>query len=58
MWFLARYLLTSRQIVGSMPPVVFVKDKEGAAVKEVTAVCDLLCRPQEQQAAGLRDMES
>ncbi|XP_064017342.1 putative ribosome-binding factor A, mitochondrial [Pogoniulus pusillus] len=30
-----RYLLTSRQIVGNMPPVVFVKDKEGAAVKEV-----------------------
>ncbi|NXF96686.1 RBFA factor, partial [Eubucco bourcierii] len=30
-----RYLLTSQQIVGNMPPVVFVKDKEGAAVKEV-----------------------
>ncbi|NXN18792.1 RBFA factor, partial [Indicator maculatus] len=30
-----RYLLTSRQIVGNMPPVVFVKDREGAAVREV-----------------------
>ncbi|XP_055656016.1 putative ribosome-binding factor A, mitochondrial isoform X1 [Falco peregrinus] len=30
-----RYLLMSRQILGNVPPVVFVKDKEAAAVKEV-----------------------
>ncbi|NXJ78497.1 RBFA factor, partial [Trogon melanurus] len=30
-----RYLLTSQQIVGNLPPVVFIKDKEASAVKEV-----------------------
>lgn len=30
-----RYLLKSQQIVGNVPPVVFVKDKEAAAVREV-----------------------
>uniref|UniRef100_A0A8C5X032 Ribosome binding factor A n=1 Tax=Malurus cyaneus samueli TaxID=2593467 RepID=A0A8C5X032_9PASS len=30
-----RYLLKSQQIVGNAPPVVFIKDKEAAAVKEV-----------------------
>ncbi|KAM6349537.1 putative ribosome-binding factor A, mitochondrial isoform 2-T3 [Podargus strigoides] len=30
-----RYLLTSQQILGNVPPVVFVKDKEAAAVKEI-----------------------
>ncbi|KFV39068.1 hypothetical protein N341_06922, partial [Tyto alba] len=30
-----RYLLRSQQIVGNVPPVVFVKDKEASAVKEV-----------------------
>ncbi|XP_031957944.1 putative ribosome-binding factor A, mitochondrial isoform X1 [Corvus moneduloides] len=30
-----RYLLMSQQIVGNIPPVVFIKDKEAAAVKEV-----------------------
>ncbi|NXX88829.1 RBFA factor, partial [Centropus bengalensis] len=30
-----RYLLMSRQIVGNVPPIVFVKDKEAAAVKEI-----------------------
>ncbi|XP_066179560.1 putative ribosome-binding factor A, mitochondrial isoform X1 [Sylvia atricapilla] len=30
-----RYLLNSQQIVGNVPPVVFIKDKEAAAVKEV-----------------------
>ncbi|XP_041899582.1 putative ribosome-binding factor A, mitochondrial isoform X2 [Corvus kubaryi] len=30
-----RYLLKSQQIVGNIPPVVFIKDKEAAAVKEV-----------------------
>ncbi|XP_068252554.1 putative ribosome-binding factor A, mitochondrial [Nyctibius grandis] len=30
-----RYLLTSQQILGNVPPIVFVKDKEAAAVKEI-----------------------
>ncbi|KAM6422481.1 putative ribosome-binding factor A, mitochondrial [Rhynochetos jubatus] len=30
-----RYLLMSQQILGNVPPVVFVKDKETAAVKEI-----------------------
>ncbi|NXR02274.1 RBFA factor, partial [Sagittarius serpentarius] len=30
-----RYLLTSQQILGNVPPVVFLKDKEAAAVKEI-----------------------
>uniref|UniRef100_A0A8D0EVF5 Ribosome binding factor A n=1 Tax=Strix occidentalis caurina TaxID=311401 RepID=A0A8D0EVF5_STROC len=30
-----RYLLMSQQIVGNVPPVLFVKDKEAAAVKEI-----------------------
>ncbi|XP_014796238.1 PREDICTED: putative ribosome-binding factor A, mitochondrial [Calidris pugnax] len=30
-----RYLLMSQQIIGNVPPIVFVKDKEAAAVKEI-----------------------
>ncbi|NWR94514.1 RBFA factor, partial [Furnarius figulus] len=30
-----RYLLKSQQILGNVPPIIFVKDKEAAAVKEV-----------------------
>ncbi|NWS40271.1 RBFA factor, partial [Probosciger aterrimus] len=30
-----RYLLKSQQILGNIPPVVFVKDKEAAAVREI-----------------------
>ncbi|NXL52456.1 RBFA factor, partial [Podilymbus podiceps] len=30
-----RYLLTSQQILGNVPPIVFIKDKEAAAVKEI-----------------------
>ncbi|NXI97443.1 RBFA factor, partial [Psophia crepitans] len=30
-----RYLLTSQQILGNVPPIVFVKDKGAAAVKEI-----------------------
>ncbi|NXT50966.1 RBFA factor, partial [Pluvianellus socialis] len=30
-----RYLLMSQQILGNVPPVVFIKDKEAAAVKEI-----------------------
>ncbi|XP_009948274.1 PREDICTED: putative ribosome-binding factor A, mitochondrial, partial [Leptosomus discolor] len=30
-----RYLLKSQQIVGNVPPIIFIKDKEAAAVKEI-----------------------
>ncbi|NWU69825.1 RBFA factor, partial [Pterocles burchelli] len=30
-----RYLLSSQQILGNVPPIVFIKDKEAAAVKEI-----------------------
>ncbi|NXS97284.1 RBFA factor, partial [Jacana jacana] len=30
-----RYLLSSQQILANVPPIVFVKDKEAAAVKEI-----------------------
>ncbi|NXS70284.1 RBFA factor, partial [Pandion haliaetus] len=30
-----RYLLMSQQILGNVPPIVFLKDKEAAAVKEI-----------------------
>ncbi|NXG78805.1 RBFA factor, partial [Baryphthengus martii] len=30
-----RYLLMSQQILGNVPPIIFLKDKEGAAVKEI-----------------------
>ncbi|KAM4687060.1 putative ribosome-binding factor A, mitochondrial isoform 2-T2 [Amazona ochrocephala] len=30
-----RYLLKSQQILGNMPPIVFLKDKQAAAVREV-----------------------
>ncbi|NWI21123.1 RBFA factor, partial [Crypturellus soui] len=30
-----RYLLKSQQIIGNVPPIVFIKDKEAAALKEV-----------------------
>ncbi|NWX73869.1 RBFA factor, partial [Alca torda] len=30
-----RYLLMSQQILGNVPPIVFVKDKEAAVVKEI-----------------------
>ncbi|XP_065609119.1 putative ribosome-binding factor A, mitochondrial isoform X2 [Cyrtonyx montezumae] len=45
-----RYLLMSQQILGNVPPVVFVKDKEAAAVKEIEellAVADF--GPQEEE---------
>uniref|UniRef100_A0A8C2U5F3 Ribosome binding factor A n=1 Tax=Coturnix japonica TaxID=93934 RepID=A0A8C2U5F3_COTJA len=45
-----RYLLMSQQILGNVPPVVFVKDKEAAAVKEIEellAIADF--GPQEEE---------
>ncbi|NXS38555.1 RBFA factor, partial [Pomatostomus ruficeps] len=51
-----RYLLKSQQIVGNMPPVVFVKDKEAAAVKEIEdllAVADF--GPPEEEETSQND---
>ncbi|XP_054674543.1 putative ribosome-binding factor A, mitochondrial [Grus americana] len=51
-----RYLLTSQQILGNVPPIVFVKDKEAAAVKEIE---ELLSNadfgPPEEAAASQND---
>ncbi|NWW43891.1 RBFA factor, partial [Pedionomus torquatus] len=51
-----RYLLTSQQILGNVPPIVFVKDKEAAAVKEVE---ELLSRadfgPEEEEETSQND---
>ncbi|NXI31317.1 RBFA factor, partial [Sterrhoptilus dennistouni] len=51
-----RYLLNSQQIVGNVPPVVFIKDKEAAAVKEVEdllAVADF--GPPEEEETSQND---
>ncbi|XP_063260169.1 putative ribosome-binding factor A, mitochondrial isoform X1 [Prinia subflava] len=51
-----RYLLKSQQIVGNVPPVVFIKDKEAAAVKEVEdllAVADF--GPPEEEETSQND---
>lgn len=52
-----RYLLKSQQIVGNVPPVVFIKDKEAAAVKEVEdllAVADF--GPPEEEETSQNDL--
>nr|XP_026646037.1 putative ribosome-binding factor A, mitochondrial isoform X1 [Zonotrichia albicollis] len=52
-----RYLLKSQQIVGNVPPVVFIKDKEAAAVKEVEdllAIADF--GPPEEEASSQNDL--
>ncbi|XP_010706606.2 putative ribosome-binding factor A, mitochondrial isoform X2 [Meleagris gallopavo] len=54
-----RYLLMSQQILGNVPPVVFVKDKEAAAVKEIEellAVADF--GPQEEEPSQNDSSES
>eukprot|EP00076_Gallus_gallus_P012994 XP_015131345.1 putative ribosome-binding factor A, mitochondrial isoform X4 [Gallus gallus] len=54
-----RYLLMSQQILGNVPPVVFVKDKEAAAVKEIEellAVADF--GPQEEEISQNDSSES
>ncbi|KFW92118.1 hypothetical protein N336_00402, partial [Phalacrocorax carbo] len=52
-----RYLLRSRQILGNVPPIVFVKDKAAAAVKEIE---DLLAiadfgPPEEEETLSQND---
>ncbi|XP_063015445.1 putative ribosome-binding factor A, mitochondrial [Melospiza melodia melodia] len=52
-----RYLLKSQQIVGNVPPVVFIKDKEAAAVKEVEdllAIADF--GPPEEEESSQNDL--
>ncbi|XP_048796694.1 putative ribosome-binding factor A, mitochondrial isoform X1 [Lagopus muta] len=54
-----RYLLMSQRILGNMPPVVFVKDKAAAAVKEVEellAIADF--GPQEEETSQNNSSES
>ncbi|NXV76752.1 RBFA factor, partial [Atlantisia rogersi] len=51
-----RYLLSSQQILRNVPPVVFVKDKEAAAVKEIEellAIADF--GPQEEEETSQND---
>ncbi|XP_059706943.1 putative ribosome-binding factor A, mitochondrial isoform X1 [Haemorhous mexicanus] len=51
-----RYLLKSQQIVGNVPPVIFIKDKEAAAVKEVEdllAIADF--GPPEEEESSQND---
>ncbi|NXM67690.1 RBFA factor, partial [Serilophus lunatus] len=52
-----RYLLKSQQILGNVPPIVFVKDKEAAAVKEVEellAIADF-GPPEEEEETSQND---
>ncbi|XP_052655760.1 putative ribosome-binding factor A, mitochondrial isoform X1 [Harpia harpyja] len=46
-----RYLLMSQQIVGNVPPIVFLKDKEAAAVKEIEELLSIadFGRPEEEE---------
>ncbi|XP_009865620.1 PREDICTED: putative ribosome-binding factor A, mitochondrial, partial [Apaloderma vittatum] len=52
-----RYLLTSQQIVGNLPPVVFVKDKEASAVKEVEKLLSIadFGPPEEEETLSQND---
>jgi len=47
--FFARYLLMSQQILGNVPPIVFIKDKEAAAVKEVIVIFDSMYKYNDTQ---------
>ncbi|NXU50083.1 RBFA factor, partial [Turnix velox] len=51
-----RYLLTSQQILGNVPPIVFIKDKEAAAVKEVEELLSIAdFGPPEVEEASQKD---
>uniref|UniRef100_A0A8C4TZB4 Ribosome binding factor A n=1 Tax=Falco tinnunculus TaxID=100819 RepID=A0A8C4TZB4_FALTI len=52
-----RYLLMSRQILGNVPPIVFVKDKEAAAVKEVEELLSIadFGPPEEEETLSQND---
>ncbi|KAG7469765.1 hypothetical protein MATL_G00132300 [Megalops atlanticus] len=47
-----RYLLISQQILGSVPPLVFIKDKQYAALTEVENLLKLVSLGQEEQGQG------
>ncbi|NWH57477.1 RBFA factor, partial [Geococcyx californianus] len=52
-----RYLLTSQQILGNVPPIIFVKDKEAAAVKEIEELLSIadFGPPEEEEALSQND---
>ncbi|NXJ55208.1 RBFA factor, partial [Spizaetus tyrannus] len=54
-----RYLLTSQQILGNVPPIVFLKDKEAAAVKEIEELLSIAdFGPPEEEEETLSQNES
>ncbi|NXK46681.1 RBFA factor, partial [Chauna torquata] len=51
-----RYLLMSQQILGNVPPIVFVKDKEAAAVKKIEELLSIAdFGPQEEETLSQND---
>ncbi|KAM6210720.1 putative ribosome-binding factor A, mitochondrial [Sarcoramphus papa] len=52
-----RYLLMSQQILGNVPPIVFVKDKEAAAVKEIEELLSIadFGPPEEEETLSQND---
>uniref|UniRef100_A0A8C6YWQ7 Ribosome binding factor A n=1 Tax=Nothoprocta perdicaria TaxID=30464 RepID=A0A8C6YWQ7_NOTPE len=52
-----RYLLMSQQIVGNVPPIVFIKDKEAAALKKVDELLSIadFGPPEEEESLPLND---
>ncbi|XP_038030754.1 putative ribosome-binding factor A, mitochondrial isoform X2 [Anas platyrhynchos] len=51
-----RYLLMSQQILGNVPPIVFVKDKEAAAVKKVEELLSIAdFGPEEEKVLSQND---
>ncbi|NWS62839.1 RBFA factor, partial [Chunga burmeisteri] len=52
-----RYLLKSQQILGNIPPIVFIKDKEAAAVKEIEELLSIadFGPPEEEETLSQND---
>ncbi|XP_008940139.1 PREDICTED: putative ribosome-binding factor A, mitochondrial, partial [Merops nubicus] len=52
-----RYLLRSQQILGNVPPIVFIKDKEAAAVKEIEKLLSIadFGPPEEEETLDQND---
>ncbi|NXA33964.1 RBFA factor, partial [Eudromia elegans] len=51
-----RYLLTSQQILGNVPPIVFIKDREAAALKKVDELLSIAdFGPPEEENLPLSD---
>ncbi|NXN67797.1 RBFA factor, partial [Himantopus himantopus] len=52
-----RYLLMSQQILGNVPPIVFLKDKEAAAVKEIEELLSVAdFGPPEEEETSQNDL--